>query len=183
MSRTAAPKGPTELSRKITVATVAGGYEKWFDKLVQSASKSLELMSVYGFANGAKVGASEYGEFIKLLGNFRAVNLDTGEIINAPVVILPTYIGEALKAALDNPDRTGPVQFAFKIIAKYDVTSVTKYVYVIHDLMPPQQNDPLSTLGQAIGYEKQQALELSSAAAEPAPAEPTPVAQITRKHK
>lgn len=156
----------TELSRKITIKTVTGGAEKWFESLMKSESKEMELMDVFGYANGAKAGTSEYGEFIRLTGTFRAVNrIDgSGEITNAPAVILPTHIGEAMKAALEAPERAGPLQFAFRIGVRYDVNMATKYVYTIRDMLPPEQNDPLNALAQKLGHSKAPALTNEAAA-------------------
>jgi len=144
-----------EVARKITIATASGGPSKWFDKLVkmqpnEAGEKSLDLCRIYGLAAGYTAGATEFGEFIKLAGSFRGVNLDTGEVSDAPQVILPTFLANAFRAALDAPERNGPVQFAFLVRAVYDVTAATKYRYAIIDLMPPAVNDPLAAIEGAM---------------------------------
>jgi len=162
-----------EIARKITISTVAGKAAKWFEKLMNSPTKSLRLMQVFGFATFSKPDASEYGEFVKISGNFRAVNLDTGEITNAPQVILPNFLGQALHGALMTPDRSGPVKFAFEIGVVYDPAAATKYVYTIRDLMPPQQDDPLAAMQALIMGAAKPALDAPNPTPEPTP-EPTP---------
>lgn len=151
----------TELARKITISTVTGGAKEWFEKLMALPvdNRQMNLMAVYGFANGYKADSSEFGEFVKINGTFRAVNQQTGEITNSPQLILPTYIGHAMAAALDSPDRAGPLKFAFEVDVKFDASAIAKYVYVVRDIMPAQQDDPLSALGAALAYEKPLTLE------------------------
>lgn len=153
---TATANKGTELARKITISTVTGGPKDWFEKLMglPTDSRVLNLMAVYGFAHGYKADSSEFGEFVKINGQFRAVNQQTGEITNSPQLILPTYIGHAMAAALDTPNRAGPLKFAFEIDVKFDASAVTKYVYAVRDVMPAQQDDPLSALGASLSYEQ-----------------------------
>jgi hypothetical protein len=154
--QTPAPAG-REVGRKITISTVTGGPKKWFDALIaipageNGVRPDMELMKVYGIANGGTAGATDLGEFYKIMGNFRAVNLRTGEVTEAPQVILPTFLGQAMAAALAAPDRAGPIQFAFQIAARFDAAAAQKFVYVIRDLLPPAVNDPLAALEQKMG--------------------------------
>lgn len=170
MTAATANKG-TEIARKITIATVSGGPGDWFEKLIAlpAESRVMNLMAVYGFANGYKPGATEFGEFVKILGNFRAVNKQTGETTDSPQLILPTYLGHSFAAALDAPERSGPIKFAFEIDVKYDVTAATKYVYVVRNVMPATQDDPLSALGALLSYEQPKALFAPESTPAPTP--------------
>ena len=161
-----------EISRKITISTVTGGPKKWFDKLIKATPgadgvQSLDLCRIYGYAQGYTAGVSDFGEFIKFAGSFRGVNLDTGEVSEAPQVILQPFLAAAFKSALDAPERSGPVQFAFLIRAVYDPSAAAKYRYAVLDLLPPAVSDPLAEL---------EARMLGAPAATPAlpPAAPAP---------
>ncbi len=158
MTETTQAQG-AEIARKITITTIAGKAGKWFEKLMSTPNKEMRLMQVFGFATVSKPDASEFGEFVKIHGNFRAVNLETGEITNAPQVILPNFLGQALHGALTTPDRSGPVKFAFEIGVKFDASSVTKYTYTIRDLLPVQQDDPLAAMQALIAEAGKPALE------------------------
>lgn len=176
-----------EISRKITESVVTGGFKKWFPALMASAftkndkgemvqiepAPVMPLYQVIGFVHGAKPGASEYGEFVKFTGQFRATNAADGAITDAPILILPNFLAEGLYAALQSPGRQGPIQVALAVGVRYDATALTKYVFVIHDLLPASEHDPLAMLAQSVA--SGQAL-LSAPAASPTPA-PAPAAE------
>jgi hypothetical protein len=167
-----------EIGRKITAAIVAGKKAVWFEELVRV--KQLSLMKVWGQADGYKIDATDLGEYIKLLGRFEAISSLTGELHRAPQVILVAFLGDAMKAALDVPGRTGPVAFAFEVGVVYDTSTPTSYRYVVRDLAPAVADDPLVKLRHSLGIrtkaEAQLALpdvdggEVETPAPAPAPA-------------
>lgn len=164
-----------EVARKITFTTAFGGGKKWFEKLMakspdEAGNRVLPLGKIYGIANGYTAGATDLGEFVKFAGQFRSVSYETGESTDAPQVILPNFLAASLKGAIDAPERTGPVQIALEVAAQYDGESVTKYRYILRDLLPPAVNDPLAALEQSMS---QGVMALAApAAADPAPALP-----------
>lgn len=166
---------PREVARKITFTTAFGGGKKWFEKLMskpadEAGRKILPLGKIYGIANGYTAGATDLGEFVKFAGQFRSVNYETGESADAPQVILPNFLAGSLKGAIDAPERAGPVQIALEVAAEYDAEAVTKYRYILRDLLPPAVNDPLAALEQSMS---QGVMALAApAAADPAPALP-----------
>lgn len=171
-----------EIARKITVATVAGKATAWFDKLFATESGELKLMSVWGYANDTKPYVSEFGEGLKIVGDFQAVNAEDGVITKSPILILNTFIGDMFKGALDNPARTGPVRFAFEIWVKKDLTVATKYTYKVINLLPPEQEDPLTVLGASLGLVPALKLAAPAPTQAPAPA-PTRAPAPTSKRK
>lgn len=152
------------ISRKLTIATVTGAPAKWFKRVMEADGKVVKLCSIYGITTGYIAGATEYGEFLKFRGNFRGVNTETGEIQNAPQVILPTHIGEMLRAQLEGGAQS--VQFAFDIGARFDASSLTKYVYELASTLPAAENDPLAAIELAIAEQ----LKLEAPTQAPSPA-------------
>lgn len=184
-----------EVGRKVTVATASGGIKVFFPKLVSVSFEKtgevdaqgievtklketlpvLPLCRIMGYATTAKPGVSEFGEFIKFGGQFRGTNLATGEQTDAPQCILPNFIGEGLFAAIQNPARNGPVQFAIEVGAKYDDTAIAKYVFIVNDLMPKTEHDPLAMLETSVNTGKPLgALSAPAPAAALPPATPAP---------
>lgn len=199
-----------EISRKITIATVTGGARKWFNQLTalalgnataadkSDAHGSIPLMAVYGRATGVSHGSTEFGEFTKFHGNFRAVNLvpkedgtPNGEVTNSGQVLLPPHLNGMLEGALRG-DGAVSVEFAFEIHAKYDNDAATKYTYTVLDRMPIQPaSDPLLQLEVAMGLKPASELQLTNTpnaetgevaapAASPAPS-PAPAAATSKK--
>lgn len=139
-----------EISRKLTISTIAGKAAAWFEKVMNNKDDKgqhvpFKLCRLYGSASGFTLGGSEFGEFCKFRGTFRGVNLMTGETQDAPQIILPDHLAEMLKAAIETA-QGGAVQFAFDISVIYDATVVTKYRYIAESNLPPVQNDPLAAL-------------------------------------
>ncbi len=139
-------KTPANLVTKITVKNVCGTPD--IEAILKAKNKQIELMDVFGLARKAVPGTSDYGDYIKFRGAFKAVNLETGEAVQSGSLILPSVGQEALAGAFG--EETGEVQFAFRISVKYDATAATKYTYVIVPLMNPSENDPLVLLENQI---------------------------------
>ena len=139
-----------EISRKITISTIAGKATAWFEKVMKHKDEKgnalpFKLCRLYGAASGFTLGATEFGEFCKFRGTFRAINLVTGETQDAPQIILPDHLAEMLKSAIERAEG-GAVQFAFEISAIFDASVATKYRYIAESNLPPVQNDPLAQL-------------------------------------
>jgi len=150
---------PREISRKITESVITGGFKKWFDALIAMSVQNgavvtpapvMPLYSVIGFVHGGKPGATEYGEFIKFHGQFRATNAADGVITDAPTLIIPNFLAEALWAVVNAPGRQSPVQIALKFGVQYDTAANTKYRFRIENLLAPSEHDPLEMLAAAV---------------------------------
>jgi hypothetical protein len=138
-----------EITRKITLSVVAGKATTWFDALMASENKRLPLANIIGQTTGYVAGASDFGEFVKFRGRFRGTNLQTSETVDAPVCILPTFVAESLRSALDTGEARS-VDFAFGVEVVYDASSVTKYRYEVRDLLPPSESDPLASIEASV---------------------------------
>lgn len=155
-----------EISRKITDQTITGGYRAWFGKLQGmslekvgdelkpiSPAPVLPLYRVIGFVHNGKPGSSEYGEYIKFLGQFRATNLfgDTAGVqTDAPAMFLPGFLAESLWGVLSAPGRSGPVQIALEFGVVYAEEASTKYKFIVRDVLPPSESDPLALLESSV---------------------------------
>lgn len=137
-----------QILRKITLKAVTGKID--FEKLLDAPNRRIDLMKVYGTARKAKPDQSDLGSYIRFSGSFRAMNIATGEMFEAGVVILPGIAQDLLMGALDSEDAEA-VDFGFMISVKYDAESVTKYVYDIQSLMAPSKDDPLERLAAQMG--------------------------------
>jgi hypothetical protein len=131
---------------KITVKGVCGKMD--LEKLLAAPGKTIELMDVYGLARKAIPDSSDYGEYVKFRGSFKAINLEDGEIVQSGACILPKVAQEALAGQFT--DDTQEVAFGFRVSAAYDPEAVTKYVYKVIPLMVPAENDALGLLENKI---------------------------------
>lgn len=139
-----------ELLSKLTVKQVAGTIK--FKALVEFDNANpggvMPVCMLYGQATGMKGGVSEYGEFVRFLGNFRGVNAETGEVFHSGSLILPRTAENLLVGVL-NTGATN-VTFAFKIGIRFEEEAATKYVYVIEPMTDSGESDPLRELEDKI---------------------------------
>ena len=138
-AREAAAQG--NFLRKITVAGI--GATPDLEVLLKQSGKQMLVARVYGVARRAKpeMGKEGRGDYVKFYGQFKAVNVVTGESFVSGALILPGVVQDQLYGAMDG-DVQG-VEFAVDIGAKYDPDAVTKYVYFAKSLIKPKDNDPL----------------------------------------
>lgn len=78
-----------EMVRKITIKTVM---TEAVDIIDLNKKKSIDLCQIYGAVTAFKPGASDLGSYVRFIGEFKAVNLKTGEIFGAPACILPRFL-------------------------------------------------------------------------------------------
>lgn len=127
--------------RKITVKTVYGKID--FEKLMEK--KQLPVMTIYGVARNMQPGASELGPFVAFLGDFRAVNMDTGEEFASAKCILPKILEEQIAGAAPGVNDK-EIKFAFELGTKYDASAATKYVYTYRPLLESQDASVMDEL-------------------------------------
>lgn len=131
------------LERKISVKTVVGSVDK--NELPETGSKP--LMHVIGHAQRVKEGTSDYGIWQKLLGQFEAVNLETGEVVVSPQCILPEPINGMIAGQLIGDDKVESVSFAVEIGAKASGRAGgTGYEFTSKPLVEASEADPLADL-------------------------------------
>lgn len=162
--------------KKLSVATVCGKIDA---KAVLNAAGPIPLMTVYGMAVGVKEGASTFGDWTALVGQFKAVNAETGEVFESSQVFLPEVALIPLRVALEAGESRS-VKFAIKLAVKAATNTKpggSVYEYTFENALPPAENDPLLELESAM-----QGLGLLPAP-EKTDAAPAPAPRATRKRR
>jgi len=143
-----------EILRKLTIKTA--GFDTTAVKAAIGDNKTADLLKVVGITTEARPGQTEKGEFIKFGGQFRAVNIQTGELFEASTAIFPNFIADSLAAALAQSQE---VEFGILIGAKANAPSVTGYEYTVRPLVEAKVSDKLGALIAAAGLDAPLSLE------------------------
>ena len=122
-----------KLVNKISIKTVYG-------KVAREDAKGQDLMRVMGVVRGVTTGESNYGPWAKFKGEFKAINLSTGEEVHSGACLLPPMASDMLQGAFTGD----PVEFAFDIGIKPNETAIG-YEYTVTPLIT-QESDPLANL-------------------------------------
>lgn len=159
-----------EIARKITLRTCGATVEAIKDAVHPlKEGESVELLKIAGVTVAAQVGQTDKGEFIRLRGEFLAINQSTGEQFTAAECILPTFLGQTLQTALASSER---VEFALSIGARKSAKSVTGYEFIARPLVAAEPSERLTKLLSVAGMDKPLQLAAPKAATEEAPAAP-----------
>lgn len=161
--------------RKITIKAVGDWTVKAIKEFI--AENELEdgqskgIIKIVGTTTGCKTGQTDKGTFVKLLGEFFATDITTGEMFTAPACILPNFVSETLAAAL----QVSPtVEFAIEIGVRRNDDAVTSYEYTVASIAPPVVSDRMAHLLKLAGIdanaEPAPKLAAPAPAADPAPA-------------
>ena len=102
------------------------------------------LMRVFGIAHSVKTDTAQYGEYTALLGQFRAVNLVTGDVFGAGKCFLPDIALNLVVPAI-NKEGTNGVEFAFNI-GIMPADNAFGYEYCCDLLMEAGETDPLEII-------------------------------------
>ena len=138
--------------KKITMATC--GAKPDIEKLIEykkahGVAAIMPLLTVYGIASDFKAGAGKdgMGDYVKFQGQFKAINVETGEVFISGAAIFPGAAPDLVFGALRAlGEAGGAVEFAFNIGVKFDASAATKYVYSVQQVTAMGQADPLAAL-------------------------------------
>ncbi len=130
--------------RKITVKTVCDTPD--IEAILKAEGKRMDLMDIYGIAKGMKPGSGDNGPYVAFIGEFRAKNIQTGELFLSAKALVPKVLEEMIAGAGMAGDVFNPVEFAFRISVEYDKSAATKYVYDVTPLVPMEENDTIRAL-------------------------------------
>jgi hypothetical protein len=100
-------------------------------------------MKIVGVTTSAEPGQTPLGEYLKLKGQFTAINADTGEVFNAATCILPNFISDTLAEALKTSNE---VEFGVEIGARAKSSSVTGYEFTVTPLVEAKPSDAMQRL-------------------------------------
>lgn len=152
-SKTKAAQPMPTIVKKLTPKDVAG---KPIVSIARelAESETVELYHTYGKVVSHKIVPSNtMGDSVKFIGQFEAVNIETGEVFVAAQMFIPSVAGDLLEAAIIDPE-INSFEFGFTIGIKEDATAVKGYVYTCKSLVAPKNADALSGLRQqCIGHE------------------------------
>lgn len=136
--------------KKITAKIVAGkvSLEKLIDYTRANGKNSvMPLFGIIGLASDCTAGETQLGPYVKLLGQFKAVNTETGEIFRSGAAILPGSANDLIYGALKGlGEGGGSVEFALKVGVQRDETSAVGYVYIVEQIHQEGQTDALAAL-------------------------------------
>lgn len=130
--------------RKMTVKSICGPVD--LEKLIKS--KKLALMDLWGIASRTKGITTDYGSAVRFIGQFRAVNLDTGELFTSTRLYLPSALEEELQAAMSGAESA---EFGLRIFVIYDKSNTgMPYYYDAESLVKPANTDALAALEEKV---------------------------------
>lgn len=125
---------------KLSVKKICGKVKKPEGKVM--------LMQVFGIATGTKSDESNFGPWTALLGQFRAVNLETGEVFQSGVCFLPNT-GLNLITPLLKKDGVDGLEFALNI-GVIPAENTVGYEYYVEPVIEAKDNDPLEILSKKV---------------------------------
>jgi hypothetical protein len=133
-----------EMLRKITIRN-CGFDVKTIKEAVEDLKdgEKIALLRVVGIASSAKAGQTDKGEYLKLMGEYSAINLQTGEQFTAGQCILPNFISDQFAGVLA---QHGSAEFALEIGAKADASSVTGYTFTVTPLVESKSSNRMQEL-------------------------------------
>lgn len=149
-----------EILRKLTIKNC--GFDIANIKEALGENASVELLKIVGISKSAQAGQTSLGDYLKLVGSFKGVNLITGEMFEASSCILPNFITESIAAALTDGSN---VEFALQIGVRSKPSSVTGYEYTMRPLIEPKPNDAMEKLLALSAFAEPLALAAPKAAA------------------
>lgn len=152
-SETTAPA--PQYPRKITLKEIgAQPTKEERAAMLLDHTKIIPLARIYGVAGSFKPGMGQTPDgtqkpYVKFLGQFRAVNLKTGEVFNSATLILPQFIEEQLHGILASGNAQS-AEFGFEIAAQGDQPgkkpNATGYTYQAKSLLAMGENSVLAAL-------------------------------------
>lgn len=161
-------QAPTqEIARKITLRTCGCTVDAIKAAVSElKEGEGVDLLKIAGVTTSCAVGQTDKGEFIRLNGEFLAINQLTGEQFAASQTILPTFLGQMLQSALATSEQ---VEFALSIGARKSAKSVTGYEFVARPLVNAEPSARLSKLLAVAGMDKPLTLAAPKDATQEAP--------------
>jgi len=132
----------TKLNRKLSTKTVFGTVKEIRTAAEGGKGKPVPIIRAVGIATKTRHGESDNGLWTAFMGNFKFINLVTGEDFAGGRCFLPEPLQSMVEAQLEDSNN---VQFAFDITV-VESESVTGYEYGAETVVKPSDNDPLELL-------------------------------------
>lgn len=142
-----------KLLNKITVKTVLG---KKPNAAIMGDADEFPIMTVYGTVKLSKPGVHTFGdgkesEYVKFIGDIRAVRTSDGTEYRSRELILPNLAEGALAPVVEALDSEAgeSVRFAFDIGMRKAETA-TGYEFTAEPLVESEEHDPLAEFGKQL---------------------------------
>jgi hypothetical protein len=136
---------PTGISRKIEARSVTGLNADQIAEIGRKAKTA--LYHVIGTASDIKRVVTKHGETIGLLGQFQAVNAETGEVFYSGTAYLPPFVAYQMAAECSKAE--APVEFALTIGVQ-PAANRFGYEYYAETHMDPKADERLQTLAKLL---------------------------------
>lgn len=140
-----------EILRKITLRNCGltmGELKDAVDRVPDGGS--VVVCKIVGRTTSAREGTTDKGTYIKLGGDFTAINMLTGAVYQSGAAIIPTFIAEQLAAQLE---QTPAVEFGIEIGVRRMKESVTGYQFTVSPLIEAKPTQGMLTLLDAAGID------------------------------
>jgi hypothetical protein len=154
-------KDPNMIHKKLAAKIIMAPIKIGRPLLDEQGKKEMDLFQIAGIATDTKVGVSNFGEWVALLGDFQATNVYTGEIMRAAKVLLPPILLELVQGKMAGQGSDGRgVTFAFMVGIKVDEDprSSLGYTYYAKNIVAPSADDPMTKLLASVPSVKVQKL-------------------------
>lgn len=167
------------LLKKLSVKAIVGAI------VAPPVGEMKELAVIIGFARDSEIKNTSFGDSTGFMGDFKGINVETGEEFRAGKLYLPDVAENLLANALASTD--GMVEFGFKVsiigVKGRNEGETGKYEYRCEPLMKAAENDPLDALESRIKQGALPAPESASKESASASKELTRAAKLTRAEK
>lgn len=135
-----------ELITKITTKTIGLTKTKLQELALANKNKSVPVARVYGHLSGATAEQSDLGPYVSFTGNFKAVNLLTGQSFRAGRMLLPGVAESALSGSFESSKADGKVLvFGLDLTVKFQEGAATSYVFGAVPVIQ-NQDDPITAM-------------------------------------
>lgn len=133
----------TTLLKKLSAKNVVGNI------VAPPIGVEKELLVLMGFVKSSEIKTTTFGDSTGFHGDFKAINVETGEEFRSGTCYLPDVASDLLANALA-ASNGAVVEFGFKVSiigvkSKID-GEANKYEYRCKPLMEASENDPLAAL-------------------------------------
>lgn len=141
--------------RKLSSAVIMGEDVRVLWKRERKANPNVDKIVLYRIAGTVKLYDkvdSPFGESLRLIGDFIAVNAKTGEVFRSNRAFLPGIMTDGIVAHISG---NANVEFSFEvsIIPDENVKSATGYCYSFEPLLDVKENDQMKNMAKSIGVE------------------------------
>lgn len=150
--------------KKLTIANVIGAETNHRLRGIREGinpkpSAPIWLADFYCQVTGHRTGSTTYGDYTVWLGDFRSVNLETGEMLSASTAIFPDIAADLISAARMGGEAIGGgaanIMLGFRI--GVEAHPRTGYAYCLKDIAPVTQKTGVDLFMEA-AYGNQPAL-------------------------